>query len=181
MKGVIFTEFLKFVEEQFDILVVDHLITATNPVSNGAYTAVGTYDSGELIAMIVELSTLKKLPASDLVKSFGEHLFGHLVESHASTLGNVSTTEQLLASVEGRIHVDVRKLYPDAELPTISFLQIDEATSELIYASTRPFADLAEGLIASAIKHFQDPISIAREDLPPGNGTSAKFTLTRKL
>jgi hypothetical protein len=102
------------------------------------------------------------------------------VTSHAATLGDVTTTEQLLASVEGRIHVDVRKLYPDAELPTIAFEQINESTSQLIYASTRPFADLAEGLLASAIKHFKDPISIARHDLPPGDGTSAKFVLTRK-
>ena len=55
MKGVIFTEFLGFIEQSFGLPMADHLITATKPESGGAYTSVGTYDSGELVAMVVEL------------------------------------------------------------------------------------------------------------------------------
>ncbi len=181
MKGVVFTEFLRFVENQYDVFTVDQLITATKPPSEGVYTSVGTYDANELIAMIVELSTVVGVSVADLVKSFGSHLFSHFVTAHAETLGDVKTTEQLLASVENRIHVDVRKLYPNAELPTLEFQQLDESTSELFYTSSRPFADLAEGLIASTITHFGDPIELTRFDLPPGDGTKARFVLRRKV
>ena len=179
MKGVVFTEFLKFVESEFDFLEVDHLITSTNPESKGAYTSVGTYDSRELLAMIIELAHHQNQEVSGLVRAFGGHLFRHFVEAHSATLADVSTTEQLLASVENRIHIDVRKLYPDAELPTIDFRKIDDWTSELTYASSKPFADLAEGLIESAILHFRDPISVTRQDLPPYDGTKATFSLKR--
>jgi hypothetical protein len=171
MKGVIFTEFLAFIEQKFDLLMVDHLISATRPASGGAYTAVGTYEAGELMAMVIELSRKLGVPVPDLVKAFGGHLFHYFVSSHSQTMGEVRSTVELLASVENRIHVDVRKLFPDAELPTIGFEQIDPKTSVVVYRS--------EGLIAASIDHFKEPIALKREDLPPGNGTHAKFTLVR--
>ena len=179
MKGVIFTEFLGFIESQFGLPMVDHLITSTNPESGGSYTSVGTYSANELIAMVVALGEKTETPTSDLIKAFGSHLFNHFVHAHSDTLGNVKSTEELLSQVENRIHVEVRKLFPDAELPTIGFVQLKPDTSEVVYNSKRPFADLAEGLITAAIEHFQDPIVLTREDLPPADGTHAKFTMVR--
>ena len=179
MKGVIFTEFLGFIESQFGLPMVDHLITSTNPDSGGSYTSVGTYSANELIAMVVELGKKTDAPVPDLIKAFGAHLFNHFVHAHGDTLGNVKSTEELLSQVENRIHVEVRKLFPDAELPTIGFVQLDSNTSEVTYNSKRPFADLAEGLISAAIEHFNDPIKLTREDLPPADGTHAKFTMAR--
>lgn len=179
MKGVVFTEFLTFIESQFDLPMVDHLITSTNPKSEGAYTSVGTYDSTELVAMVAELSQKTGAPIPGLIKAFGGHLFSHFASAHADTMGDVNTSEELLSSVENRIHVEVRKLFPDAELPTIGFAQVNEKTSEVLYQSSRPFADLCEGLIDAAIKHFNDPIALTREDLGAGDGTHAKFVLVR--
>lgn len=179
MKGVIFTEFLGFIESKFGLPMVDHLVSATNPESKGAYTAVGTYDFGELVAMVVELGKQTETKVADLIKAFGGHLFNHFVESHSDTLGDVQSTEQLLSEVENRIHVEVRKLFPDAELPTIAFETLSQGKSLVTYRSARPFADLADGLIAAAIEHFGDPIELSREDLPPQDGTHAKFLLTR--
>lgn len=159
--------------------MADHVITTASPESGGAYTSVGTYDAGELVAMVVALGAHCGTPAPEVTKSFGVHLFNHFVESHADTLGNVKMTVELLGQVENRIHVEVRKLFPDAELPTIRFTRIDESTAEVIYQSTSPFANLAEGLIASAIAHFGDPIELDREYLAPEDGTHAKFVLVR--
>ena len=50
MKGVIFTEFLGFIESQFGLPMVDHLITSTNPDSGGSYTSVGTYSANESVS-----------------------------------------------------------------------------------------------------------------------------------
>ena len=179
MKGVVFTEFLGFVESIHGLRMVDRLISSTKPESQGAYTSVGTYDAGELFAMVQELSKATNTSACELVKAFGSHLFRHFAKVHSATLRDVRTTEQLLASVESRIHVDVRKLYPDAELPHLDFKQMDERRAEVLYRSSRPLADLAEGLITTAVEHFGDPITVTREDLPPGDGTHARFVLQR--
>ncbi len=44
MKGVVFTEFIEMVEDQFSADMVDDIIDDAQPPSGGAYTAVGTYD-----------------------------------------------------------------------------------------------------------------------------------------
>lgn len=179
MKGVIFTEFLAFIEQMFGLLMADHLITATRPASGGAYTAVGMYDAGELIAMVVELSRNLGVPVPVLAKAFGGHLFQSFARSHSLTTGDLRSTEELLASVENRIQVEVLKLFPDAELPTIGFEQIDPQTSVVLYQSNMPLADLAEGFISASIDHFKEPIAVEREDLPPKDGTHVRFTLVR--
>ncbi|TVQ02002.1 MAG: hypothetical protein EA381_04080 [Planctomycetaceae bacterium] len=179
MKGIVFTEFIQFIESEFGMVIADHLLVATNPKSGGAYTAVGSYDAGELLAMVVELAKVKQAPVPVLVKAFGNYLFFRFFETHGPWLAAYKTTEQLLGAIENHIHVEVRKLYPDAELPHLTFRQVDTMTSELRYQSIRPLADLAEGLIESTIRHFGDPITFVRVDLPPADGTSACFRLTR--
>jgi hypothetical protein len=50
----------------------------------------------------------------------------------------------------------------------------------MAYRSTRPFADLADGLIRGCIDHFGKPIDVAREDVPGAGGTAARFVLTAR-
>jgi hypothetical protein len=180
MKGVVFTEFLAFVEDTHGLATVDEILNNCKTETGGAYTAVGTYNASELFQMVAELSRLKSTHPTELVKAFGAHLFRYFTDSHAASLAYVHSTEQLLASVDQRIHVEVRKLFPDAELPSIQFRRLDDQTSEVIYRSTRPLADLAEGLILEAIAHYRDPIRCERNDLPPSDGTHARFLLMRQ-
>ena len=180
MKGVVFTEFFAFIETQFGLPMVDQLLASTDPESGGSYAALETYDFDEMMAMLVELGARSETPVPNLIRAFGSHLFNHFVEGHSDSLADVHSTEELLSQVENRIHVDVRKLFPDAELPTIGFAQLTPNQSEVTYYSARPFADLAEGLILAAIDHFGDPIDLSREDLPPCDSTQARFLLTRR-
>lgn len=179
MKGVVFTEFLGFIEESFGIEMVDHLLSDCDLPSGGVYTAVATYDVTELVEMVGELSRKTEQPVSELIRQYGRHLFRYFTQTQQATIGDVSSAEQLLASVDDRIHVEVRKLYPDAELPSIQFEALSDTQSKVVYQSQRPFADLAEGLILEAVEHFGDPISVERTDLGACDGTNAEFLLTR--
>ena len=49
----------------------------------------------------------------------------------------------------------------------------------MTYRSNRPFATLAEGLIRGCIGHYGDPIDMQMEDLSSGEGTAARFVLTK--
>lgn len=80
MKGIVFTEFMGMVEQRWGMDMVDDLIDATNPRSKGAYTGVGTYELGELVAYVVELSRRINVPVPDLVKAFGTFLAGSFVK-----------------------------------------------------------------------------------------------------
>jgi hypothetical protein len=49
----------------------------------------------------------------------------------------------------------------------------------MVYQSHRGMADLAEGLIAGAIAHFQEPVDVQRDDLSTGGPQRTRFTLTK--
>jgi hypothetical protein len=74
----------------------------------------------------------------------------------------------------------VLKLYPDAELPTFDTSRPDEDTMIMIYRSTRPFADLAHGLIEGCIAHYGELVDVAMEDLSNEGRTHVCFTLKRR-
>lgn len=178
MKGVIFTEFLELVEDSFGMDTADKVITGGCPFHGGAYTAVGSYDYRELIAMVGELSELSAVPSSVLVKTFGRRMFAKFLSTYPDAFERVTSTFELLLKVEETIHVEVRKLNPEAELPTFRFPATEEGCLDVIYESTRPFADLAEGLIEACIEHFDERLNLTRTDLPGPPGCCAKFSLT---
>ncbi|MCP3664664.1 MAG: hypothetical protein GY696_19600 [Gammaproteobacteria bacterium] len=179
MKGIVFTEFLDFVAEQFSLEMLDDIIQASDLPSEGAYTAVGTYDYQEMIQLVSALSRISGLPVADLVASFGQHLFGVFVNKYPGYIEGIDSTFSFLLAVEKTIHVEVLKLYPDAELPRFQYEFPEPDTMLMIYKSRRALGDLAEGLMRGCIEHFGDSITIQREDMPPGDGTAVRFLLTR--
>ncbi len=178
MKGVIFTEFLELVETGFGMETADQVITRGCPFQSSGFTSVGSYDHRDLISMVNELSKLSSTPSGQLVHTFGKHMFGKFLANHPAAFERVSSTFELLLSVEEVIHVEVKKLNPEAELPSFSFPEVNEGEMQVVYKSTRPFADLAHGLIEASVEHFGEDIAIARKDLEGEPGTHALFTLS---
>lgn len=180
MKGIVFTEFLEMVEEKFSPEVADAVIEASALPSGGAYSAVGTYDHREIVTLVTELSKATSLPVPDLMRAFGEHLFGRFVDGYPQFFTGVPSAFAFLGSIEHHIHVEVRKLYPDAELPTFECSSTAPGRLELVYRSSRGFADLAEGLIRGCAAHFGESIAVEREDLSGGRNTHVRFNLANQ-
>ena len=179
MKGMIFTEFLEMVEDRFSADVVDNIIEASELESGGVYTSIGTYGHEEMLTLVTQLSKEVNIPVPDLVQAFGLYLFGRFASSHTEFFSEINSTFAFLSKVENYIHIEVRKLYPGAQLPSFEYNTSQENQMVMTYNSTRPFADLAEGLINGCIAHFKEDIEVKRENLAD-NGTSARFTLSKK-
>lgn len=180
MKGIIFTEFLDMVEEKFSPEIADKIIEASDLSTGGAYTSVGTYHHRELIEMVGHLSEESDIDVVPLVKVFGEHLFGRFVELYPEFFDGVDSCFDFLNLIENHVHVEVRKLYPDAELPTFATQQPKPQTLEMTYKSSRPFAPVAEGLIKGCIAHYQENITLRVEDLSGGENNHVRFILEKK-
>jgi hypothetical protein len=181
MKGVVFTEFLEMVEEKFSPDMADRIIDGAKLESGGAYTAVGTYDHNEMIALVTCLSHETGAPASDLIRTFGEHLFERFHHLFPNYFEGIPSAFDFLRQVEDYIHIEVRKLYPEAELPSFVCETPRSDQLSMTYRSSRPFAALAEGLIRGCVAHYGEPIEVHIEDLSEGAGTAARFLLTRKV
>lgn len=179
MKGVVFTEFLEMVESRFSANMVDDIIDDAKLPSGGAYTAVGTYPHTEMVALATALSQRSGVCLRDLLLAFGEYLFGVFVKGYPSFFVGMNDPFRFLAGIEEIIHAEVRKLYPDAELPRFEVEQHDDQRLVLVYDSHRHFEDLAEGLMRGCIAHFGGNIAIARETLGDGKTQRERFILTR--
>lgn len=178
MKGMVFTEFIEMVEQTFGVEVADDIITKSDLPSGGAYTAVGSYDHREMLNMVVALSAQTGVPLPDLTRAFGRYLFGRFSTLYPSFFVGVTGAFDMLERIDGYIHVEVRKLYPDAELPRISMEQSADGGARLVYRSARPFAGVAEGLIMGCIEHFGENITLQRA-AGADDGTHAEWVLTR--
>lgn len=180
MKGVVFTEFLEMVEDHFSMEVADRIIEASDLPSEGAYTSIGTYDHAEMVQLVTNLSQETDIPIPDLLCTFGKYLFGHFAAGYPQFFEGIEGAFPFIEKIDGYIHVEVRKLYPDAELPTFKCDTSKAGRLTVIYNSTRPFADLAKGLLMGCLEHFGEKADLQHEDLSNEQGTSARFTLTKQ-
>ncbi|MEO1563457.1 MAG: heme NO-binding domain-containing protein [Pseudomonadota bacterium] len=141
----------------------------------GAYTSVGTYDHTEMLDMLTFLHTATGQEVSDMVIAFGKHLFGQLADSHKAIFADQNRVLDFLEGIERHIHAEVRKLYPDAELPKFDTERVSDGHLVMIYESARPFADLAYGMIEGASAHFDTGLQITRKDEVSATGKSTRF------
>jgi hypothetical protein len=177
VKGIVFCEFIGMVEECFSLEMADRIIAASNLATGGAYTSIGTYDHREIVELIGNLSAATGIPDAELTRRFGEHLCQRFALLYPAFFSEHGTSFSFLASVDDKIHVEAKKLYPDAELPAFDHHFPDASSMVLVYRSKRPFADLVEGLIRGCIGHYHETIGLARENLSGMAGTHARFTL----
>ena len=179
MKGMVFRSFQGFVEREFSEVLVDDMLSLESLESQGAYTSVGYYPHSEFLSLVVHVSEATQIPISKLVKSFGAALFKDLASAHAEMIAGYQSPIELLSEIESVIHVDVRKLYDNSELPRFDVQQRDgDRQIKLEYSSSRPFADLAEGLIYGCLDHYglKESSSVLREDIQP-DGTHSVFNV----
>ena len=181
MKGIVFTEFIEMVETRFSPDIADRMLDETELPSGGAYTAVGTYAHEEMVALVGTLARLVAVPGGELVKAFGEHLFARFAQHYPVFFTpDIDNAFDFLVRIEDVIHVEVRKLYPDAELPRFEVEARDDTCLQLRYESNRHLGDLAEGLIRGCIRHYGESIALHREALAGHGGRALeRFVLTR--
>jgi hypothetical protein len=178
MKGLVFTEFFELVVKLFDDDMVDTLIDNTNPSSNGAYTAVGSYDYQELEDMVVELSKQTDIPVEDLLEAFGRHLASVFTEKFVSFFLEAGSAIALFREIDRHIHVEVLKLYPDAELPNFRYEDATPTSPFMLhYRSERNLHRLAEGLIKGSLEYYSESMTIEKKVWQEDNEFCCSFSL----
>lgn len=165
------------VEAQFGYGIVDRVIEASDLPSKGVYTAIGTYDHAEIVALLTNLSTEVQIEANILLKEFGKYLFDTFLKNYPSFFQEVDNAFDFFHSIDRHIHVEVLKLYPDATLPRFESYEREDGAFEMIYRSERKMAALAEGLIERTIDHYGKALEVAVHQLDE-EGSRVKFVIT---
>ena len=179
MKGIIFTEFLELVEEKFGLAMVDKIISQSNLESGGVYTSVGTYEFSEMLQLITHLSNNTDISVDDLLMVYSEHLFAVLIKSHPDLVNHYKDPMDLLASIENHIHVEVQKIYPEAQLPTFDLEERTDTKMVMVYKSDKALYMLGKGLMLETFKLFKVPVDIGFEKLNEA-GTEVRFVINKR-
>lgn len=162
MLGMIFTELLEMVEAKFSPELADRVLLRAELPNGGAYTAVGYYPHAELVRIVAALVGETGLDEDRLIGIFGEHLLGRFALGYPEFFAGKPTLHDFLASIDGHIHLEVHKLYPQAQLPRFEVIERSQNRLRLAYRSARQMTALAEGLIRGAVSHYGEHHTIAQ-------------------
>ncbi|PZW37954.1 heme-NO-binding protein [Mesonia algae] len=176
MKGIVFTEFLEMVEESFGLEILDYIINSSELASEGSYTAVGTYDFFEMQQMLVHLSEVTKIPVNDLIYTYGLYFFKTIESQHADIFQHYTSPIDFVSSIENHIHVQVKKIYPDAELPSFKIVNQNTQELQLIYSSERAMYMFAKALMEKTFEYYKKNVEINFE-LLNNQGTRVMFKI----
>lgn len=178
MKGLVFTSFTAFIEEEFGPAYLEHLLDSVELESGAAYTNVGTYPHQELLAMLTFIQADQDVDMTQMVESFGAYTFNVLEQHYGELLRNYRNSFECIYHVDQTIHKSVRKIHPDAELPNMNATWVDPGkTMTLEYRSSRPLMHFAKGLIDGCVAYYGDHVGLTMTDLSDGAGTHALFEL----
>ncbi|WP_439130565.1 heme NO-binding domain-containing protein [Polaribacter sp.] len=178
MKGIIFTEFLELVEDKFGVEMVDKIILQSELESDGVYTAIGTYKFAEMLQLLQNLSANTGVSIDDLLLVYAEHFFSIIETSYPGLLATYNDPIEMLSSIENHIHIEVRKIYPDAELPTFIVEEKTENSLKMVYKSSRAMHHFGLGLMNKTFEHFNSTAKIVLEKIKE-DGTEVRFLINK--
>ncbi|RED46727.1 heme-NO-binding protein [Winogradskyella eximia] len=178
MKGIVFTEFLELVEDKFGLEMVDRIISSSELASDGIYTSVGTYSFSEMLQLLQHLSENTGISIDNLLLVYAEHFFSVIEKSYPGLLATYKDPIEMISSIENHIHVEVRKIYPDAELPTFEVIEKTKDHLVMDYTSSRAMHHFGLGLMNKTFEHFNSTATIELEKIKE-DGTQVRFVINR--
>jgi predicted hydrocarbon binding protein len=160
MQGSIYTAFSDMIIEKMGMEQWNELLDKTAPESKGFYTSGEQYADSELINMVVLLSQKTGVPVEALVETFGQYLFHVLYKRSPVDVSNIDNLRDFLLAIDGVIHVEVKRVHPQAYLPKFEYEDGEDNALIMYYSSKRKLCHASIGLIRGAAEHFSQEIEI---------------------
>jgi len=152
MKGVVFDMLRDMVEEEYGLEGWNAVTEEAG--SDGLYNSTQTYPDEEMQALIAAAVKVSGVKPETLVFNFGEYMAGEFYQRFPGFFDSHDNLLDFIYSVDQIVHMEVRKLYPDANLPTFSYERNSPNEMTLNYSSPRKLCWLAEGLVSGSAKHY---------------------------
>lgn len=112
--------------------------------------------------------------------AFGEWLFKELYAAAPPHAHEFKNGFEFLRGVQNVIHVEVKKLHPDALLPEFNFLNETENSLTMVYESPRHLCYLCEGLILGLSKLTNEKLLTTQSECVHESGERCVIEVTRE-
>ena len=157
MKGILFNVVQDVVTEALSADAWDDVLDAAGVP--GSYTSLGTYPDTDLAPIVQAIADLADLSFEETLRLAGVLGFKHLARRNPALIDGIGGWRKLISSLDDIIHPEVRKIYPDAEVP--GFATVDDGDAlRVTYTSQRGLCALAHGLMEGAGAWFQGELRV---------------------
>ena len=159
MKGIIFNIAENYLSQTYSEELFDDIVSTCDLQTTEPFVGPGTYPDEDFLKIIASAADRLEVAQHNLLVDLGRFSFNGLATKFPNFLDGHDDPKSFLQTVDGIIHVEVRKLYKDTYLPTFQY--DDPAPDRLIitYFSERKLYGFMEGLIAGVGDHFDSQIT----------------------
>jgi predicted hydrocarbon binding protein len=164
MKGVVFVKFSEFIEELYGLEFWVELLNEADLPSEGAYSSVVTYDDQELFILIGLVTDKKNISVKDAQLAFGKWVFKEFYNIAPSGAHDFEDVFEFLYAVQGFIHVEVKKLNPNALVPEFKFLFESANKLSFHYISPRKLCFFCEGIVHGLAEHLGQAVTVSQSE-----------------
>lgn len=159
MKGIIFNIVEEVVNDRYGPDAWDSMLTVAG--LDGSYTSLGSYDDGELFALVEVACTMTGASAPEVLRLLGAGAMPRLHARYPHFFEAAPDARAFILSLNSIIHPEVRKLYSGAGCPHFHFGEDDGALT-LGYNSPRKLCHLAHGFIDGLAAHYGETINVVQ-------------------
>jgi hypothetical protein len=159
MQGVIFNLAEQVVTDAHGADLWDDVLEAAGV--EGAYTSLGSYPDAEFDALVTALVLRLGVDPTAVVRQVGEGAMPLLAQRYPQFFAAHSCTRSFLLTLNDIIHPEVRKLYPDADVPEFTFQVRDQDVLVVEYFSRRKLCSLAAGFVHGAAAHYGERVNLS--------------------
>ncbi len=135
------------------------------------------YDQTELVEMVQAMLGKNGPGIDEIQRAFGEHMLRYCAHCYPDYFESEGLFA-FLTDVQSRIHADVRKAYPDVDLPSFECREENEARLVVTVYAPPGATAFAEGLVSGCARFYDEQIALSKTDLS-GDGTEFQIVIER--
>ena len=154
MKGIIFNITERFIISNHGEEVYEDIISSCKLETKEPFVGPGTYSDNDMLEILKVATQKLNVKIDYLLKELGKYAFGQLAKRYPNFVSPYDDAKTFLLTVDGIIHVEVRKLYQETQLPVFQYSEPSENELIITYYSKRKLYSFMEGLINGVAKYF---------------------------
>ena len=154
MKGIMFNILEDFICENWGDEKYEEILALCPLKTKEPYVGPGSYPDSDLTTIAAQASDVLGVPLNEALRLLGAFAFTKFAEKFPEFIEHTTSARDFLLTVDSVIHVEVKKLYPDAVTPKFSYQDLSESQLIIVYRSHRRLCALMEGLIDGVANHF---------------------------
>lgn len=158
MKGIVFNLLEDFITEKAGAEKYEEILSSCELKTKEPFVGPGSYPDEDLLEIVGKTVQAMGITLPEALRAFGRFCFPKLAEKFPFFVTPYKHPKPFLMTVETVIHVEVKKLYKDAEPPTFSYEEPSPDILIMRYRSKRKLCFLMEGLLEGVADYYRSPI-----------------------